>query len=223
MPNWAPDFLSEAAFQVILTLAVAVVIAALEKLRKKSTWALTAIYFLVSLTCMTFLMDRFWKPSDRVQIRSWLDNSGFKITTKTNEQAEFYFVAEDTGGINANVYKQVGKPYIVFDVKMVSSDEERGLIKALSAQQRALMFTSLRASLIQFGVSYSGADGDLAQVGLQHIVSAGVAEVEFMRHLLFIRSAATLYRNLLASELTKAGAIKLPEAPQSPQPTKRDQ
>ncbi len=211
MPNWAPDFFSETWFQVVVALLVAVVVAGIEKLRKKTSWATVSIYFLVSLTCMTVLMDRYWQPSTKVRVRSWLDNTGFKITTKQEPAASFYFVAEDPAAINANVYQSKESSFLFFQVNIVLSNEEQGMIRALTPEQHALFIVRLRMHLLQFGVSYEGLTGALDRVVLQEVVSPDIAEVEFVRDLAFIRLAATLFRNATAMELMSFGVMKVPD------------
>src|ERR1700693_639682 len=134
-----PEFLQNTATNLIASFIFAMIIAAWARYKDAVSWSTAIVHGLVAITCLFFILDRFWRPSNKVKIRRWLESTGFSIQTRTDPGFNFFYVLTDEQGVRANVYQPDGSKFVMLEVRMlVEGDLAARYAKLSPGQQQKL-------------------------------------------------------------------------------------
>ena len=115
-----PEFFRSVVFELTVLGTLAAMLTLWGYLTK--TWPLSTalLYGLVVFTCLVFLRDRFWQPSDQVRVRQWLETSGFSLQNLSNvdQQSNFRFVLTDSEGVIVNIYQPRNARLVYMEVQL---------------------------------------------------------------------------------------------------------
>jgi hypothetical protein len=145
-------------------------------------------------------MDRFGVGrSTRSKVRDWLDNSGYSIAT-IEDNNEFHFIMTDNVGFRASILQlKNGSPIQVVSPRHTASTEQIAVYQSLDPQSQKEFWRRVRLELLRYGVSFSNLrlEGDGVSFSESVAVSPSLDGREFLRRVLFVRSGARLYQELL--------------------------
>ena len=165
-------------------------------------WSLpNAIVGGVLLICGVFyLMDRFGLGQTlKSKVRDWLDGSGYGIQTVPDANHFHYRMTDNINMVTDILQSKSGAPILVASGHHKASPIQlAGFNQMLPVEQQAFS-RNVRLELLRYGIAYSDLklDGDGVAFSLSIVPSPSLTSTEFLDRLMFVRSAARLYWELL--------------------------
>jgi hypothetical protein len=196
----AARYFREWLFQLVVGLGVAGTIAAAALINKYWTWP-TAVVGAVLLLCeLLYLMERLGiGPSTRSRVRDWLDSSSYSIQA-VQDTNQFHFVMTDNVGIRTNIFQvKADSPVTIISPGHKASPEQLAAFNSLDQSHQRAFWRNVRLELLRYGVQFSNLtlDGEGVAFSDNVLVSRSLTGTEFLKRILFVRSGARLYQELL--------------------------
>jgi hypothetical protein len=192
--------LREGLLRLVVGLAVTGTITTFAVVNKLWGWPNAVVGGLLLLCGTLYLMDRFGiGPPLKSRVRDWLDRSGYSIRTIDDDNA-FHFVMTDNIGCVTDIFQvKADSPVSIVSGKHKATPEQLKAFKAMSPQQQWAFWRSVRLELLRYGVGFSDLtlEGEGVNFSDQFVVGRAISGPEFLRRLLFVRSGARLYQEIL--------------------------
>jgi len=204
----------EVLFQLVVGVLVAGVIASIAVLTKAWSWPNAAVGAVLLVCGVMYLMDRFgFGPSTKSRVRDWLDSSGFGVQT-VEDTFEFHFVMTDPVGLRTDIFQaKTDSPVVIVSAKHVASKSQLDTFKTLSDADQKQFWKNVKLELLRYGVQFSNLN--LNEPGTDFsdtfVVSRTSTGTEFLKRVLFVRSGARLYQELLLELAAGPGNEAIPE------------
>ena len=195
-------FFREYVFKLVVTLAVTGTVTVVAVINKYWTWPNAVVGGVLLLCGVLYLTDRFGiGPSLKSRVRDWLDSSGFDIRTVQNSN-EFHFVMTDSIGLSTDIFKaNSDAPINIISGKHLPTPQRLATFKALTKPQQDAFWKNIRLELLRYGISFSALtlEGEGVSFSDGVIAVPTLTGVEFLKRVLFVRTGARLYQELLAA------------------------
>lgn len=145
----------------------------------------------------------------RIQIRDWLDESGWAVQTDSQTVELFYFnVIHPLQNVPITVARLAGSPQYISIAGVVSfgSDMDEGIDK-LFAEHGESTSAAMVLELMRHQVSYSIPDGPFRglSLGMQLMCSRMPIRTDFFNHISQVAAAAIAVEQVLIIEASKSG------------------
>jgi len=155
----------------------------------------------VLLLCgLLYLMEKLGiGPSTKSRVRDWLDSLGFNIQT-VQDANEFHFRMTDAVGITTEILQaKLDSPVLIASPFHKATPEQVAAYNSLTAQRRGEFWRMVRLELVKYGVQFSNLvlEDEGVTFSDNVMLDSAFSGPEFLQHVLFVRSAARLYRELL--------------------------
>jgi hypothetical protein len=208
-------FFREYLFQLVVGVGVTSAVAAFALVGKYWTWPNAIVGSVLLFSGALYLMDRLGLgPSTKSRVRDWLDHSSYAIQT-IQDVNEFHFVMTDNVGMKTEIIQaKAGSQIVLATGRHTATSEQVQTFTAMSETQRQAFWKTVRLELLRYGASFTDLKLEAEGVAFSDNVAIGPSlnEADFLRRILFVRTAARLYWELLR-ELNRGGTV-LP-APES--------
>ena len=194
-------FFREYLFKLVVGLAVTGTVTVFAILNKYWGWPNAVVGGVLLLDGVLYLMDRLGiGPSLKSRVRDWLDSSGYNVRT-IDDSNEFHFVMTDNVGTYTSVIRKASdSPILIVSPQHKATAEQLATFKAMPESERQKFWKAVRLELLHYRIPFS--DLDLEGQGVEFsesiMPSAGLTVTEFLSRVLFVRSGARLYHELLA-------------------------
>jgi hypothetical protein len=207
-------FFREGLFQLIVGIAVTGTIATIALVTKVWNWP-NAVVGGVLLLCGTmYVMERLGVgPSIKSRVRDWLDSSGYSIQTVQDIYA-FHFVMTDNVGFRTDVFQVKSEsPITIMSAKHTATQQQVAVFNSLARPEQFRFWQRVRIELLRYGVQFSNLtlEGEGVNFSDDFVIGRASTGTEFLRRVLFVRSGARLYQELLLE-------LHNPNEPPSPMP-----
>jgi hypothetical protein len=193
-------FFREYLFQLVVGVGVTSAVAVYALIGKYWTWPNAIVGSVLLLSGVLYLMDRLGLgPSTKSRVREWLDDSAFSIQT-IHDSNEFHFVMTDNLGLRTAIYQiKAGGPVAIASFNHLATPQQVKGFQALSPIQKTAFWKNVRLELLRYGVSFSdlALEGNGVTFSDNVMIGPGFSEADFLRRVLFVRSGARLYQELL--------------------------
>lgn len=212
-----PEFLQNTATNLIASFVFAMIIAAWARYKDAVSWSTAIVYGLVAVTCLFFILDRFWRPSGKVKIRKWLESTGFSIQTRTDPGFAFFYVLTDEQGVRANVYQIERNKFVVLEVKMIVDEDLAARYAKLSSDQKENLRQRIGSDLLRSGIGFADlTEFKAVRIIDQIIVTDQTSEFDFITRLFAVRNAGKLFSLTVTNETRPTPSSLTPSKGASP-------
>jgi hypothetical protein len=183
---------------VVVTVTAATAMYALVK--KYWNWPTAVVYSVLLTAGSWYLTDKLGLGiSTKSKIRNWLDESGFPVQT-IQDTNDLHFVVTDPLGIKTTIIQvKKGGPLGIAAARLIPTSEQKAVYDKMTVAQQYEFWKRPRLELMKYGISFTnltlGDEG--VTLSDQIIVGKDFTGVEFMRRVLFVRSAARMYFEFL--------------------------
>src|SRR6516164_8152126 len=208
-------FFREGLFQLVVGVGVASIIAFVALVSKNWTWPNAFVGGVLLLCGLLYLMEKLGiGPSTKSRVRDWLDSLGFNIQT-VQDANEFHFRMTDAVGITTEILQaKLDSPVLIASPFHKATPEQVAAYNSLTAQRRGEFWRMVRLELVKYGVQFSNLALEEESVTFSDnvMIDSAFSGPEFLQRVLFVRSAARLYRELL-KELYEASESSVATVP----------
>ena len=212
-----PEFLQNTATNLIASFIFAMIITAWARYKDAVSWSTAVVYGLVAVTCLFFILDRFWRPVSKVRIRRWLESTGFSIQIVTNPTFKFFYVLTDDQGVKANVYQGQGSKFVNLEVKMAVEGDLAARYAKLSPDQQQELQQRIGSDLLRSGIGFADLEEFKAvRIIDQIIVTDQTSEFDFITRLFAVRNAGRLFILTLQNSTKPMQPLPTPNMEASP-------
>jgi hypothetical protein len=206
--------LHEYLFKLVVGLAVTGTITAFALINKYWSWPNAVVGGVMLLGGVLYLMDRLGiGPSLKSRVRDWLDSSGYNIRT-IEDSNEFHFTLTDPVGIVTDVLQmKPNSPVLIVSAGHKAAAPQLATFKGKSEADQQGFWRSVRLELLRYRISFSDLtlEGEGVSFSESVMPSSGLSGTEFLKRVLFVRSAARLYWELLANLNPVIQPIPMPD------------
>lgn len=200
----------EYTLKLAVGLAVTSTITVFAIISKIWNWPNAVVGAILLLCGILFLMDRLGiGPSLKSRVRDWLDSTSFGVTT-VQDSNEFHFRMTDNVGIVADIWQP--KPdysIVIMSGHHKATSQQLGVFNAMAKQAQDTFWKNVRLELLRYGISFSNLALDGDGVALSTTITPSLSSDDFLKALLFVRSGARLYWELLGNLNPPATATDL--------------
>ncbi len=193
-------FFHEYLFKLVVAVAVTSTVAIFALINRLWTWPNAVVGGILLLCGIIYLMDRLGVgPSSKSRVRDWLDGSGYSIRT-IHDSNEFHFVMTDNVGLTTSIL-QAGShaPISIISAKHLPTPKQLAAFNSLDKLQQDRFWKNIRLELLRYRIAFSNLTLEGEGVALSDDVMVGrtFTGTEFLQRVLFVRSGARLYQELL--------------------------
>jgi hypothetical protein len=195
-------FFREYILQLVVGVSVTATVAVVALVYKLWNWPNAIVGGVLLLCGALYLMDRLGiGPSLKSRVRDWLDSSGYSIQT-IQDSNEFHFIMTDNVGIVTDILQlTANSPILIVSAKHKATPEQLAAFNAKPVPEQGEFWKNVRLELLRYGIQFSTLclDGDGVSFSENVFPSQSLTSTEFLKRLLFVRSGARLYWELLGS------------------------
>lgn len=203
-PNSSASICLSSSWRVTVTSTVAI----FALVNTLWTWPNAVVGGVLLLCGILYLMDRFGiGPSTKSRVRDWLDNSGYDIRTIHDSNA-FHFVITDNVKLVTDILQvDSDGPITIISAKHKATPERIAAFNTMTKARQDAFWKSVRLELLRYGIPFSDLTLEGDGIAFSDNVMAGrtLTGIEFLKRVLFVRSGARLYWELLTA-LDEVGA-----------------
>lgn len=206
MPK-AVDWVFNRAVQLIAAWVVSVSLGAWQHFVKACTWPEIIVGSLAVFVLVAWSTKEFVHMPLRLRVRQWLDHSGFAVTTIPGD--DFTFALTDNVRLTALITKRKDSNGIDIAIPgLKPSPDQAAVFKTWSSAQKEAFLRNIRMEFLRSGVQFTDLDLESGiTLSERLVVNNHTTEVEFLRRLMFVRSSARLYLEILKDLSVSTEAI----------------
>jgi hypothetical protein len=188
-------------------------------INKYWTWPNAVVGSVLLASGILYLMDRVGiGPSVKSRVRNWLDSSSFGIQT-IQDANELHFVMTDNIGLRTDILQvKPDSPITIVSANHTGTPEQLVAFKALEKTQQDAFWRNVRLELLRYGIQFSNLslEGKGVAFSVNVVIDRRLNASEFLQRILFVRSGARLYWELLLALGEASPSSILPTVQQSP-------
>ena len=192
----------EYLFQTAVGVTVTATITVAAIIGKYWNWPNAVVGAVLLLSGSVYLLAKLGVGfSIKARVRDWLDSSGYSIRT-VSDSNEFHFVMTDSVGMQTEVIQaKAGDPILIVVANNKASPQQLAAFDALSTEHQISFWKGVRLELLKYGAQFSKLilDGNGVTFSESIPVGRGLTSTEFLNRVLFVRTEARLYWELLLS------------------------
>jgi hypothetical protein len=194
-------FFHEYTFKLVVAVAVTSTVAFVALINRLWPWPNAVLGGVLLLCGILYLLDRLGiGPSTKSRVRDWLDSSGYSIRT-IHDSNEFHFVMTDNVGLRTSIIQADSHaPISVVSAGYTATPKQFAAFNGLDRSQQDRFWKNIRLELLRYRIAFSDLTLEGGGVALSDdmMVSRTLTGTEFLQRVLFVRSGARLYQELLA-------------------------